>query len=458
MTTSGDSKERIGVLGLARSGVAAARLALARGADVYASDFADNEDTREAAEVVRKKGGDAEVGGHDLEKLSRCDRIVLSPGIPASAAVLTAPEISGVPIIAEVEYAYETLEGPTIAVTGTNGKTTVTSLTAHVLCKANIDARAGGNIGIALSEIAVSEHPPRVVVVETSSFQLGRTRKFAPAVGILTNLAPDHLDWYDSVEEYYADKARLFQNATDESRWILNGEDDAVLRLIGDAPGARYLFRTDSRLPADREGGYLADDGWLVLRLDGEEHRLIDSSELKILGRHNIGNSLAAALAARLVGAEIEGIAEGLRSFAPLDHRVEPVTERDGVLWVNDSKATNIASTRVGIHSLDRPTILLLGGRHKGEDYAALIPDFEGRVYKVIAFGEAARKVESALGKAVDVEIVDGDFETVLRRADELARTGDAVLLSPACSSYDMFRDYEDRGRQFRSLVQAGFE
>jgi UDP-N-acetylmuramoylalanine--D-glutamate ligase len=340
-----------------------------------------------------------------------------------------------------------------IAITGTNGKTTVTSLTAHVLRAAGVSAEAGGNIGTALSELALQDPQPEVTVVETSSFQLGRTSRFAPQIGVLTNLAPDHLDWYASVEDYYADKARLFQNATSGSSWILNGEDSLALALPGDAPGRRYLFRVVSPPAGGELGGHLADDGWLTLRLEGGEEKVVPAADLQILGPHNVANALAAALAARLTGADLDGVAEGLRSFPPLHHRLEPVVERKGVLWINDSKATNIASTRVGILSLDRPTILLLGGRHKGEPYETLIADFEGRVRQVIAYGEAAQLVEIALHDIVPVESISGGFRQVIERAADLARPGDAVLLSPACSSYDMFDNYEDRGRQYRQLV-----
>ncbi len=448
--------ERIGVLGLARSGVAAAKLALSRGARVYASDVSSSESAQEAARTLAGLGADVETGGHDVTKLAACDRIVLSPGIPPSAPVLRAPELSGVPIVPELEFAYDEYDGPLIAVTGTNGKTTVTALTAHALRAAGFAAEAGGNIGIALSELVLRDPQPEVIVAEVSSFQLGRTHHFAPTVGVLTNLAPDHLDWYATVEDYYADKARLFANATPASRWVLNGEDDAVLELIGDAPGARYLFHGVGVSPRGEQGGYVDADGWLVLRLDGTEERLLPASELRILGPHNVANSLAAALAARLVGADLAGVAQGLRTFTPMQHRLEPVAEIAGVLWVNDSKATNIASASVAIRSLDRPTVLLLGGRHKGEEYSRLIDVMRGRVKTVVAYGEAADRIEAALGGAVPVEIVRGSFAEVLRRAGELAQPGDAVLLSPACSSYDMFRDYEDRGTQFRRLVLEG--
>lgn len=447
--------ERIGVLGLARSGVAATRLALRAGASVYASDFSRNETTEAAAETLAALGADVDVGGHDVAKLADCSRIVLSPGIPPNARILRAPEIAGIPVIPELEFAFHELTGPVITVTGTNGKTTVTALTAHVLRVAEFDAEAGGNIGVALSELALREPQPSVTVVEASSFQLGATTDFTPSVGVLTNLAPDHLDWYDSVEAYYADKAKMYRSATPRSRWVLNGEDAAAAGLPGDAPGERYYVRIASPLEPGERGGYLADDGWLTLRLGGgEDHRVIPASELKLRGPHNVANALFAALAAHLVGLPIDRLAGGLRSFAPMRHRLEPVAEKAGVLWINDSKATNIASTTVAVRSLDRPTILLLGGRHKGEPYSKLIPEMEGRVKQVIAYGEAAERVIAELGDAVPVDRVEGDFASVLRRAAELADPGDAVLLSPACSSYDMFRDYEHRGSEFRRIVQ----
>jgi UDP-N-acetylmuramoylalanine--D-glutamate ligase len=447
--------ETIGVLGLARSGLAAAKLALARGARVYASDMGDNPQTRRAAGQVNAMGGLAETGRHDLGKLARCNRIVLSPGIPPTAAVLRAPEIAHVPVIPEIEFAFGLLECPVIAITGTNGKTTVTSLIGHLLHEHGQDAAVGGNIGTALSELVMREPQPRVAVVETSSFQLGGIREFNPRIGVLTNLAPDHLDWYSSVDAYYADKAHLFRNATGESRWVLNGEDPKARDLPGNAPGTRFYFRVES-MPAPGElGGYLSDDRWLTLRLEaGRDERILPADELRILGPHNIANALAASIAARLAGASPESIARGLRSFEAPPHRLQPVAEAGGVLWINDSKATNIASTQVAIRGMTRPTVLLLGGRHKGEPYTELLPELEmGKVKMVLAFGEAGPTIEHDLAGKAPVERVDGDFDDVVRRAREIARPGDAVLLSPACSSFDMFVNYEERGKRFAELV-----
>lgn len=448
----------IGVLGLARSGLAAARLALARGARVYASDAGDTPMLREAAERVRAAGGDAQVGGHDVAKLAACHRIVLSPGIPRTVPVLREPALARVHVEAEVEFAWPFLGAPVVAITGTNGKTTVTALIAHLLSAAGMDAPAGGNIGTALSELALRETPPDVAVVEVSSFQLADVHSFAPRVGVLTNLAPDHLDRYESLEAYYGDKARLFMNATEDSLWVLNGEDTTARELIGDAPGRRFHFRAASSLGWDEKGGFVSPDGVLTLRMDrgGKNEPLLGADELRILGPHNVANALAAALAARLVGADNEAIAAGLRTFEAPAHRLQPVAERGGVLWINDSKATNIASTRVAVRSTARPLVLLLGGRHKGEPYTELLPDLAGReVRAVIAYGEAGEIVERDLGASVPVERVTGGFDEVVRRAGELARPGDVVLLSPACSSFDQFANYEERGRRFAELALA---
>ena len=447
--------ERIGVLGLARSGVAAAQLALARGAAVYASDLADTPATRATAERIRELRGEAEVGRHNIERLRQCDRIVLSPGIPPTAAVLRDGALSGIPVVPEIEFAWKLADARTIAITGTNGKSTTTALIAHLLRAAGQRAEAGGNIGVALSELVLRDPSPEVVVVETSSFQLGGIRDFAPAVGVVTNLAPDHLDRYASVEAYYGDKAQLFRNATPESRWVLNGAELPVRALPGEAPGERFFFLTDGVLPSDKGGAHLRADGWLVLRLGEGEMPLLPRSELRILGTHNVANALAASIVAALEGVAPDGIAAALRSFAALPHRLEPVAERDGVLWINDSKATNLASTRVALAGMERPTVLLLGGRHKGEPYTGLLPELRTRVKLVIAYGEAGNEVVRDLAQHIPVEQVKGGFEEVIERAARASSPGDAVLLSPACSSYDMFTDYEERGRRFAEVIAS---
>lgn len=443
----------VGVLGLARSGRAAARLALARGARVYASDMGDSPELRAAAAAIRAAGGDAETGGHDVARLGACDVIVISPGIPPTATVLSDARLAGVPKISELEYAFRHLDAPVLAITGTNGKSTTTALASHLLTTAGYDAPAAGNIGLPLAEVALREDAPDWAVVEASSFQLADIDTFAPRIGVVTNLAPDHLDRYPNVQAYYADKARLFDNASSGSIWVLNGAEPDVLSLGAHAPGTRYLFRIDAPIGAGEHGGWLSD-GRLMLRMGDTETLLVQTAELRILGRHNQANALAAAVASVAAGASVDAVRDGLRTFGGLAHRLEAVGERAGVLWINDSKATNIASTRVALESMTRPTVLLLGGRHKGEPYTQLADVLRGHVRLVIAYGEAAPIITRDLKGIVDVERVDGTFEGIVAQAAGLTRPGEALLLSPACASYDMFRNYEERGNAFRALVR----
>jgi UDP-N-acetylmuramoylalanine--D-glutamate ligase len=443
----------VGVLGLARSGRAAAKLALSRGERVFASDAGASAEIESAAAEIRALGGEAETGGHSVEKLAQCDVLIVSPGIPPQAEILRHPGLTGIPRVPELEYAFQNLAAPVLCVTGTNGKSTTTALAAHLLQGAELDAPAAGNIGLALSEVALRSEPPDWVVVEASSFQLAGIDTFAPRIGVVTNLSPDHLDRYSSVDEYYGDKARMFANASPSDVWVLNGEDEAVRSLPGNAVGRRRYFRTETPLPVEEDGGYVSADGSLTLRDEGKDAPLVNVTELRVLGRHNWANALAASIAALAAGAPHTAIASGLRSFRGLAHRLEVVAEHDDVVWINDSKATNISSTRVALASMTRPTILLLGGRHKGEPYTGLLDAMKDRVRAVIAYGEAGPRIIADLGKHMSVAYVMGPFEDVVGTAARQARAGDAILLSPACSSFDMFRDYEERGRRFAELA-----
>lgn len=445
---------RIGILGLARSGTSAAQLARSRGHDVFASDAGSGAEVQAAAVAVRALGGVAETGGHTAAELAACDVIVLSPGVPPTASILMDAGVARVPRISELEFAFRELRAPVLAITGTNGKSTTTALTTHLLVSAGFDAAAAGNIGVALSDIALRPKQPDWVVVEASSFQLADIDTFAPRIGVLTNLSPDHLDRYPSVDAYYADKARLFRNATRTSIWVLNAEDAAAIELPGEADGRRRVFRVNTSLRAHEEGGWIDAAGDLRIRIAATETRLVHHTELRVLGAHNRANALAAAVAAVSAGADTAAVAAGLRTFGGLEHRLEVVTEAGDVLWVNDSKATNIGSTLVALRSMTRPVILLLGGRHKGEPYTTLLDDMRGRVRRVIAFGEAADIIERDLAAHVTVEVVRGSFDDAVARAAAAAAPGDAILLSPACASFDMFTDYEHRGRTFKAIAR----
>jgi len=439
----------VAVIGLGKSGVAATRLLAREGVRVYASDASDHPYGGDALEALRSLHGVAlDVGRHDLAQIRGAAAVIVSPGVPPEAPPLAAAREARVPILSEIDLGFRALSGSgtrCIAITGTNGKTTTTALVAHLLRQAGLHAEAAGNIGRPLADIALQNDHYQWLAVEVSSFQLHDSPHFAPEIAILTNLAPDHLDRYASVEAYYADKRLLFRNARPDHVWVLNGDEPAVLELAAGALGRRVLFSL--RHPAD--GWYDATARRLQLGPDA----LLARADLGLLGDHNVANALAAALAVREAGVPLAAIGEGLRSFRPLAHRLEPVREVGGVRWINDSKATNIASTVVAVEAMDRPFVLLLGGRHKGEPYTRLGPLLKNRCRRVIAYGESGELIERDLGGKVPLER-GTTFEDVVARARGAARPGDAVLLSPACSSYDMFKNYEERGATFRTLVE----
>jgi UDP-N-acetylmuramoylalanine--D-glutamate ligase len=340
-------------------------------------------------------------------------------------------------------------------VTGTNGKTTTAALTAHLLRESGRTVGLGGNIGAAFgpaaSGLALLEPAPEWFVVEVSSFQLADIQRFAPAIGVVTNLAPDHLDRYADLESYYRDKARLFETATTSSRWVLCHDSPAVCALPGDAPGDRFYFSTET---AGITGGYVSE-GRLTLRLEEEEESLLPADELPLLGVHNTANALAASVTAALAGVPSEDIASALKSFRPLPHRLEPIVERDGVLWVNDSKATNVSAARSALASLDRPLVVLLGGKDKGEDFRLLLTPLREAARSVVAYGAAGPRIHQELGGVVNVVLSEGTFEEAVAVAVAETRAGDGLLLSPACSSFDMFENYEARGECFAALARG---
>ncbi len=444
----------IAVLGLAKSGTAVAKLLLRGGHKVYASDGGTSPALADTGATLRALGARVDIGGHDLARIRRASMVVVSPGINPAAAPISAAREASVPLVSEIEIALRFMpRSRLIAVTGTNGKTTTTALIGHLLRGAGASAVDAGNIGTPLSDIALRDVHPEWIALEMSSFQLHDTPGLNPTVGVLTNLTPDHLDRYPSAADYYADKERLFANANPTSRWVVNGDDRRVGEMVDGVAGEQFRFSTTG--PAD---AWLDPD--FVLRVL-DEH-LIERNELNLLGTHNVANALAAALAVSVADASFQGasgrtaMAAALRTFNALAHRLEIVGEFGGVQWINDSKATNVSSTLVAVQGMRRPTILLLGGRHKGEPYVALADAVRTNVKTIIAYGESAPIIEKDLGGTVSVERMADDFEAVMRRARTLAAPGDAVLMSPACSSFDMFRNYEERGERFRQLAGAG--
>jgi UDP-N-acetylmuramoylalanine--D-glutamate ligase len=427
---------------------------------VYASDSVAKGDIAEGAKALTERGIEIQVGGHDLARIQRSSLVVVSPGVPPEAPPLVVARKAGIPVVSEVSVALDAMpEANIIAITGTNGKTTTTALIAHLLKSIGLNAVAAGNIGTPLSAFARPSGRPDWFSVELSSFQLHDTPNLDPAVGVLTNLTPDHLDRYASVEEYYADKELLFRNATSESIWVWNADSAQVRQMASKYEGRHLKF---SIAGSEADGWYDREAGTIVTRdwSNGERlpaQALIQRAELPLLGDHNVANALASVLAVRAAvpGASAERLAEGLRTFHALPHRLEVVGDHDGVLWINDSKATNVDSTRVAVAGMTRPTILLLGGKHKGEPYTSLADEIRKHVKAVVAYGEAAALVENDLRGVVPVERIGSSFSQVVARARALAVPGDAVLLSPACSSYDMFNNYEERGAEFRRLAAS---
>lgn len=441
------SGREVAVVGLGKSGVAATRLLRHEGLPVYASDAGAGPAHDRWAAELRGLGADVGIGGHDLDRIARAAAVVVAPGVPPEVPALEAARRAGLDVYAEVDVGFIALQGSRcVGITGTNGKTTTTSLVAHVLGSAGLRAEAAGNIGRPLCDVALAPEAPAWIALELSSFQLHDAPHLRPAIAVLTNLAPNHLDRYRTLEEYYGDKARLFRNADAGTVSVTNADDPAVQDMTAEVPGTHRRFSVVGRADGwyDRRGARLMlGDAPLMARV-----------ELPLLGDHNVANALAAALVAIEAGCSISQVSGGLRTFRAIPHRVEPVREVDGVLWINDSKSTNITSTEVAIAALDRPFVLLLGGRHKGEPYTRLAEPLRGRCRAVVAYGEAGPQVARDLAGQVEV-VPAGDFADVLDTARRLARPGDAVLLSPACSSYDMFTNYEERGARFRAAVEA---
>lgn len=457
-------RKTIVVAGARVAGAASALALHRRGAKVTVIDRVANEEL--AAEGIEM------IVGETLD-LSGVDELVVSPGFAPHHPLVVEALSRGIDVYSEPELAWR-LRGPDapkwLAITGTNGKTTTTAMVGHLLRALGLTAVDAGNIGTPLTEIALAATPPAWVSLEVSSFQLHDTPSIAPTVGVLTNLSPDHLDRYPSVEAYYADKALLFASASASSKWVLNADDRETERMVRSVAaaypaaatpaGAAWPLRgaLDFSLKHRAEAYYdRTSDELVVMGLP-----LLVRRKLALFGDHNVANALAASLAvmaadaSHTTPASRAQIAAGLESFRALPHRLESVGEVGGVLWINDSKATNVSSTLVAIEGMTRPTVLLLGGRHKGEPYTALAEPLRRTGRAVIAYGEAGPIVARDLEGVVPLFQLGSDFEAVMAKARSLAQPGDVVLLSPACSSYDMFANYAERGATFRRLAMQG--
>lgn len=440
--------KQVTVVGLARSGLAAARLLQQRGAYVTVADAKATAASPDALARLDQQRLQVKVGDGYESALDEADLVVLSPGVPFRLPALDAVRRRGVKVIGELELASRFVTAPILAVTGTNGKSTTVTLIGLMLQGSGKRAFVGGNLGTPLCEAALGG-PYDYIVAEVSSFQLETIERFHPWIAALLNITPDHLDRYRSAEEYAVMKARIFENQTATDFALLNLDDERVARLRQDIRARTLAF--SSRLPVGGDGAWLEGDR-IIARVGGRREEVCRSTELRVIGVHNVANAMAALTIALLCGCRLETVRHVLQTFAGLEHALEFVRERDGVRFVNDSKGTNVDATIKALESLDQPVLLIAGGHDKGGDFAKLAEPIRRRVKRLILIGEAAPLIADAIGNFQRLERASSLREAVELAAGE-AVAGDVVLLSPACASFDMFADYQDRGRQFRALV-----
>jgi UDP-N-acetylmuramoylalanine--D-glutamate ligase len=438
--------KRVTVAGAARSGIAASELLAARGAKVTLSDTRTQVPE---AERLRRLGVELELGGHRTETFTESDLVVMSPGVPPDQPVVREARARGVPIIGELELASRWLRGRVVAITGTKGKSTTTELTGRILEAAGFKVTVGGNIGAPLSAQVAESTPETVHVVEASSFQLEQIETFHPWIAVLLNFSADHLDRHPSVDAYAAAKARVFENQAADDWAVVNADDPAVLELARNSRARRWLFARHAPL----ERGTVIESGWIVDRRPDATVRLVPLDAIHLLGPHLVSDVLAAAAVGSIAAAAPAAMTAAVESFHGLEHAMELVAEIDGVRFVNDSKATNVEAALRSIESFDRGLVPILGGRFKGGDLRVLREPLKSRALAVVAIGEARPLVREALAGAIEVHEA-GSLEDAVRQAFALARPAGVVLLAPACSSFDMFRDYADRGRRFKENVR----
>ncbi len=438
------------ILGLGRSGLSAARALLRRGTTVCFSDIKSEAELGDYVSQARDLGVEIALGSPANHLLQGRDLVLLSPGVPGSLDIVQAARQQGIRVMGEIELAFEMAPRKWAAVTGTNGKTTTTAWLAAMFEAAGADFLLGGNIGQGLADRIDDSTEAAWVVAELSSFQLEETIDFSPRVAVITNLTPDHLDRYSDMAAYAAAKARIFAQQSPTDDLILNGMDTATLALALPARSRKLLFHRE----AEVEQGAWVRSGRICYRLQpGPSTELLLVSELSLPGPHNLENAMAAALAALAAGLDPIAVAGALREFKGVEHRLEPCGEVSGVRFINDSKATNVDSVDKALKSFQAPLHMIMGGRDKAGDFGALAPLMKG-VKRLILIGEAADKIESQLASHVRCQRA-ASMQEAVRMGLDGAEAGDIVLLSPACASFDMFKNYEHRGQVFKEAVQS---
>lgn len=437
------------IIGAGKSGTAAAFLAQKSGGNVFLTESNPASAYSSAIQALDSVGIENEFGGHTGRALQNCDMIIVSPGVPPFAAIIQSAESKKIPIISELEFASQFVKNPIIAITGTNGKTTTTALTTHILNSTGKPAIACGNIGTPLSALVSGLSPETILVVEASSYQLDRTIHFRPDVAAILNITPDHLGYHGSLERYVEAKWKISLNQNEKNVLILNA-DDAL-----SSNNAAYLNNTQAEIihfsmSPVQQGAYMWDNRLVLVKLKEEE--LMQTYDLRIPGMHNIYNSLAASLAARAFEVRNEDIRDSLMSFVGVEHRLEYTRTVNGVDYINDSKATNVNSTWYALCSFQKPLVWIAGGRGDGNNYLSLEDSVGANVEFIIAIGEEADSIFNhfcASKRVVKAE----SLEQAVEIAAHEARSGSAVLFSPACKSFDMFANFEHRGEVFKEAV-----
>ena len=439
--------KKILVIGLARTGVATSLFCARHGAMVVAVDTRTESGLAEVVAKLRAANISLQLGGYTEENLDGIDLVIPSPGVPADSDILKAARARNLPVWSEIELADRFLNGRLIGITGSNGKTTTTSLTEHVLKNSGFSTLLAGNIGTPLIDVVEQTNDQTITVAELSSFQLELIETFRPNISVFLNLTPDHLDRHGSLEAYGAAKARIFEKQTAADFAVLNADDPASMSYAPSKPKVFWF----SRKQRVAQGAFLLGDE-IIFRHHGEEEIILKQSEIPLPGAHNLENVLAAVVAARLVGARPHEIAKAIRSFAGVEHRLEFVAEHNGVRYYNDSKATNVDATLKALDAFPGRILIILGGKDKGSDYTVLQTPLREKAILALLIGAAADKIEKQITGSVAIERA-GTLQRAVEVALRTAQAGDIVLLAPACASFDQFENYEHRGRVFKQLV-----
>ena len=442
-------KMHVLAVGLARTGVATALFCAKHNAIVTATDSRPESELGEAPDKLRKAGVILELGGHVEKTYLAQDLIVPSPGVPADDQLLLKARSKGITVWSEIELAYRFLEGELIGITGSNGKTTTTTLVHHILQAAGRKSILAGNVGTPLIACVDAMAADTFSVVELSSFQLELTDKFRPDIALFLNLTPDHLDRHRTLQAYGAAKARIFAKQTELDAAVLNADDPPTLALAPKKPQV-FWFSRKTRVG---QGACLCGDDVVIVH-DGKEEFVLKVAEIPLPGAHNFENVLAAVTAARLAEVDAATIGKAVKSFTAVEHRLEFVSEIGGVRYYNDSKATNVDATLKALDAFPGRILIILGGKDKGSDYTVLQKPLREKAILALLIGAASDKIEKQIAGTVAIERA-GTLENAVATASQAAKPGDMVLLAPACASFDQFQSYEHRGRVFKELVHG---